>query len=90
MNAEIVGSLAAILTTIAFLPQAVRVIRTGDTQAISLTMYVLFTAGLALWEAYGLMIGSMPVIVANIVTLALALVILTQKIRHVLKARARG
>lgn len=85
MNADLVGGLAAALTTIAFLPQAIRVIRTGDTEAISLSMYLLFVAGLAFWEAYGWMIGSGPVIASNIVTMALALIILTQKIRHVLR-----
>ncbi len=91
MFAEAIGLVAAALTTISFLPQAVRVIRTGDTAAISLWMYVLFVAGLVCWETYGLMIGSRPVIIANLVTIVLAAIILTQKVRHVLavkKARA--
>ena len=90
MYADVIGGLAAALTTVSFLPQAVRVIRTNDTAAISLWMYVLFTVGLVCWEAYGWMIGSKPVIIANLVTLALALVILTQKVRHVLAGRPRG
>jgi MtN3 and saliva related transmembrane protein len=89
MNAELVGAIAAALTTIAFVPQALRVLRTGDTKAISLAMYVMFVIGIALWEVYGLMIASRPVIVSNIITLALAIVILTQKIRHVLRDRGR-
>lgn len=87
MDAEIVGGIAATLTTIAFLPQALRVLRTGDTAAISLWMYALFVTGIALWEVYGLMIGSRPVIASNIVTFALAVVILVQKIRHMRRAR---
>lgn len=90
MFAETIGLAAAALTTMSFVPQAVRVIRTSDTAAISLWMYVLFVAGLICWEIYGWMIGSLPVIVANIVTIALALVILTQKVRHVLAARKAG
>ncbi len=86
MLAETIGLVAAALTTVSFLPQAIRVIRTGDTAAISLWMYALFVAGLACWEAYGLMIGSRPVIIANLVTIVLASIILVQKVRHVLAA----
>lgn len=85
---DLLGTLAAILTTASFLPQAIRVIRTNDTAAISLAMYLMFTAGVGLWFAYGVAIGSLPVIVANSVTFALAAVILVQKIRHLLRARA--
>jgi MtN3 and saliva related transmembrane protein len=80
--AEIVGSAAATLTTICWLPQALRVIRTRDTQAISLPAYSLFGLGVALWLAYGLMLRSPPLIVGNIITLTLVLVILGMKIRH--------
>ena len=89
-NADIVGMAAAILTTISFAPQAIHVIRTDDTAAISLTMYVLFVIGLACWELYGLMIHSAPVIIANIITIALATVILSQKIKHVMIGRRRN
>ncbi|MFZ5617576.1 MAG: SemiSWEET transporter [Pseudomonadota bacterium] len=84
MNVDLIGSIAAILTTISFVPQAFRVIRTGDTAAISLTMYLLFTGGVALWGVYGFLIASKPIIASNAVTLALALIILTQKVRHLL------
>ncbi len=87
MLAETIGLVAAALTTVSFLPQAIRVIRTGDTAAISLWMYVLFVAGLACWETYGLMIGSRPVIIANLVTIVLASIILAQKVRHVVAVR---
>ncbi|MBB5517937.1 SemiSWEET family sugar transporter [Amphiplicatus metriothermophilus] len=90
METELIGGLAATLTTASFLPQAARVIRTNDTAAISLWMYLLFTFGVALWGAYGLLIGSRPVVVANAVTLTLALVILVQKIRHVRAARTKS
>jgi len=71
-----VGSAAAFLTTISFVPQAVHVLRTRHTHGISLPMYVLFTAGVALWLAYGVMIVSWPVIIGNVITLVLATIIL--------------
>lgn len=77
-----VGIIAAILTTTAFIPQVVRVFRTGDTRAISLWMYLLFAAGVALWLAYGLLLLLWPVIIANGVTLLLALVVIWCKLRE--------
>jgi MtN3 and saliva related transmembrane protein len=82
MSSEWVGYVAATLTTFAFVPQAVKTLRTRDTRAISLGMYVVFAIGLCFWLAYGIVLGSWPIILSNIVTLALALVILALKIRH--------
>ena len=79
---DIVGYIAATLTTLAFLPQAVTCVRTGQTSGLSLPMYATFSLGVALWFAYGLAIGSWPVIIANLVTLAFALVILGLIIRN--------
>lgn len=76
-----VGGLAALLTTAAFVPQAWLTFRTRDVSRISLAMYATFTAGIALWLAYGLLIGAWPVIAANAVTLVLSLAILVMKIR---------
>jgi MtN3 and saliva related transmembrane protein len=76
------GYAAAALTTVSFVPQAVRTIRTRETQGISLWMYVLFTVGVACWLGYGLLLGSWPMIVANIVTVALAAIILLLKLRY--------
>ena len=81
---ELIGTLAAILTTLSFVPQAVLVIRTGETAGISLTMYGMFTVGIAFWLVYGILRADMPIIIANIVTLSLASIILTLKIRAVL------
>ena len=78
-NQELIGSLAAILTT-SFVPQVVRTIKTRDTRAISVWMYLLFCTGVALWGVYGLLLASWPIILANGVTLALGLVILRQKV----------
>jgi MtN3 and saliva related transmembrane protein len=78
---EILGYCAAFCTTFSFLPQAVQIIRSRDTRAISLPMYATFTLGIALWLAYGIAIQSWPVTVANVVTLVLAGFILVMKIR---------
>jgi MtN3 and saliva related transmembrane protein len=78
---EILGFLAAVCTTASFVPQVWHILKTRDTRAISLMMYLLFTVGVVLWLVYGIMIGSTPVIVANSITLALALAILTCKVR---------
>jgi MtN3 and saliva related transmembrane protein len=80
--ASSVGIIAAFLTTTAFVPQVVRVIRTRDTHPISLWMYLLFSAGVALWLAYGLMLMLWPVILANSVTLLLALVVIYFKLQE--------
>ena len=78
---EIFGFLAAVCTTASFVPQVWHILKTRDTRALSLMMYLLFTVGVVLWLVYGIMIGSAPVIVANSITLVLALVILTCKVR---------
>jgi len=78
---ETLGFVAAALTSLCWLPQAWRTIRTRDTRAISLWTQSLFAAGTALWLTYGLQIGSWPVIVANALTLALVLLIVTMKLR---------
>ena len=75
------GYVAATLTTLAFVPQAVKTLRTRDTRSISLYMYVVFTAGVAFWLVYGIYLHSWPMIIANIVTLALAAMILYMKVR---------
>ncbi len=76
----LLGYSAAFLTTVAFVPQALQSWRTRDLSGISLSMYSLFTLGVALWLGYGLEIGSLPIIAANVVTLVLASVVLWLKI----------
>jgi MtN3 and saliva related transmembrane protein len=80
--ADGLGFTAAALTTASFLPQAWLTFRTRDVRGISLGMYSAFTLGIALWLAYGLLIGEWPVIAANAVTLALAGTILAMKLRY--------
>ena len=79
---EIVGSMAAFLTTASFVPQAIQVIRTKHTKDLSLGMYIMVNAGIACWLAYGLMLGSMPLIIANSVTIFFSLIILYYKIKE--------
>lgn len=82
MNLEWLGALAATCTTLSFVPQAVKTIRTRDTHGISLWMYVVFTFGVACWFGYGLFLHSWPMIVSNLVTFALAATILGLKLRY--------
>ena len=82
MSGEWVGYVAAALTTVAFVPQALKTLRSRDTRSISLGMHVVFTVGLCFWLAYGIVLGSWPMLLSNVVTLALALVILALKLRH--------
>ncbi len=78
---DLLGYAAASLTTASFIPQAWLTFRTGNVQGISLAMYATFTIGVALWLGYGWMLGAWPIVVANAITLVLALAILTMKLR---------
>ncbi len=76
-----IGGVAATLTTCSFIPQVWRVWKTRHTRDISLLMYALFTLGVGLWLAYGIMLASWPIIVANGITLLLAGTVLILKLR---------
>ena len=78
---EWIGFAAASMTTASFIPQAWLTFRTRDVRGISLGMYSVFTAGVALWLAYGIALEAWPIVVANAITLALALAILVMKLR---------
>jgi len=78
---ELIGYLAAILTTASFVPQAWLTLRTRDVSGISLSMYTVFACGVALWLTYGLLVGAWPIVIANAITLALAIAILAMKLR---------
>ncbi|WP_028744872.1 SemiSWEET transporter [Rhizobium mesoamericanum] len=79
---DLLGYLAAFLAAVAFVPQAVKTIRSRDATAISFWMYLIFTVGEAFWLAYGIAIQSWPVILLNAIVLALAAIILTFKVRY--------
>ncbi len=82
MNAlDALGFAAGLLTTLAFLPQAILTWRTRKAVGVSLGMYLIFVAGIVLWLIYGIALGAWPVIIANAVTLVLAAFILVMKIR---------
>jgi MtN3 and saliva related transmembrane protein len=78
--ADIVGSLAACFTTASFFPQAWLTFKTRDVSGISIGMYSVFTVGVALWLVYGLLLQAWPIVIANVVTLGLALGILGMKL----------
>ncbi len=79
---DLIGTLAAILTTASFLPQALHTFQTKDVRGISLGMYSVFTVGVALWLVYGLLLQAWPIVIANVITLALASAILVMKLRY--------
>jgi MtN3 and saliva related transmembrane protein len=79
---ETVGTLAAILGTICWLPQAVRTIRTRETKSLSLWSNLLLLATVTLWFLYGLALGAWPLVAANIVSIVLVGTIVTMKLKH--------
>jgi MtN3 and saliva related transmembrane protein len=79
---DLLGFVAGTLTTIAFVPQVMKIWRTRSTRDISLGMFATFSTGVLLWLLYGAAIGSWPIVLANGVTLVLALAILSLKLRH--------
>jgi len=79
---QIIGIIAAILTTISFLPQAIKAIKTKDTKGISLTMYTLFFLGVTLWLIYGVLMKDLPIILANSITFLLSGTILILKVKY--------
>ncbi len=84
---DLIGALAACLTTVSFVPQAWLSFRTRDVSGVSLLMYSVFTVGVALWLAYGWLLNSWPMMIANTITLVLALMILGMKLVY---GRGRG
>jgi MtN3 and saliva related transmembrane protein len=78
---EVVGSVAAFFTTIAFVPQVIQTWKSQHARDLSLGMFSMFTLGVLLWLVYGLLIGSWPIIIANIITAGLAGTILYFKLR---------
>lgn len=79
---RILGLIAATLTTISFFPQAIKIIKTRDARSISLVMYSILVLGIAMWVVYGFLVGDLPILLANIITLIPTLVILVIKTRE--------
>lgn len=86
-TSEIIGYIAATLTTASFVPQAVLTIRTRDTESLSLGMYSAFTLGVLCWLVYGIQVADKAIIVANAVTLMLASLILFFKIYNLVRKK---
>jgi len=80
LTSDLVGYCAASLTTTAFIPQAWMTWRVKRAEGVSLSMYVIFIAGILMWMTYGILLQAWPVIIANIVTLVLASFILAMKL----------
>ena len=78
---DAIGSVAAVLTTASFIPQAWHSFKTRDVSGVSLGMYSVFTLGVALWLLYGVLLQSWPLMIANSITLLLAAAILGMKLR---------
>ena len=79
---NIIGIVAGIFTTLAFLPQVIKTWKMKETKDLSLGMFLMFTLGVLLWLIYGIMINSMPVILANAGTIILAGIILFFKLKY--------
>jgi MtN3 and saliva related transmembrane protein len=79
---DFIGAVGATLTTVCWLPQALKVFREKETRALSLPATAVFTAGVVLWLIYGVAIEDWPLIGSNAATLALMLPILAMKLRH--------
>jgi MtN3 and saliva related transmembrane protein len=84
-----IGTLAGILTTIAFLPQVLKTWKTKSATDISLWMFLLFSSGVLLWLIYGMLLHAMPIIVANGITLSLSASILVMKVKDLRAQRRR-
>jgi MtN3 and saliva related transmembrane protein len=89
-TSDAIGYAAASCTTLSFVPQVIRVWRTRSVEDISTAMYAVFTFGIALWLIYGLILGSLPIIVSNIATLLLAGSVLVMKRRYSRAVRESG
>lgn len=84
---SIVGTLAACCTTASFIPQVYQIIKSRDTAGISIIMYSIFTFGIFLWLLYGILIGDMPIIIANGITLSLTIAVLILTIKSRIKPK---
>jgi MtN3 and saliva related transmembrane protein len=87
---ETLGFIAAILTTLSFLPQALRIRRLGSADDVSLTMYLMMVTGQGLWLIYGFVIATPSMIGANMVSMSFVIWVLIMKLRHLQHMRAEA
>ncbi len=85
---QIIGYIAAVLTSSSFIPQAIKTIKTQNTKGISLLMYMLFSIGVLLWFIYGILEKDYPILIANAVTFTFAVIVLIFKIKNVFKGES--
>jgi len=81
-STTIIGMIGASLTTVAFLPQAIKTIKTKNTRDLSLGMFVLSEMGVIMWLTYGILIGDLPIIFANVITFFLISTIIVMKLKY--------
>ncbi len=79
---SLIGLIAGTCTTISFLPQVIKIARSRETKALSLPMYIVLATGIFLWTVYGIFMGDMPIVLANSISLVLALTVLVLKIKY--------
>ena len=89
MLTNFIGYAASILSTVAFLPQALYVIRTRDTQSISLLTYLIFVLSVVFWFLYGIILRDVPILASNLVCIVLGSIILFYKIFDMLRAKQK-
>ncbi|MFO1320862.1 MAG: SemiSWEET transporter [Burkholderiales bacterium] len=82
MGLDWIGAIAGFLTTAAFVPQVVKIWTTKSADDISMLMFGIFTLGVLMWLIYGFMLGALPIILANVITLVLAVTVLVLKVRY--------
>ena len=82
LSVNTIGIIAGVCTTISLVPQLIKILKSGHARDISLSMYIIFTAGVFLWLVYGILIRAFPVILANGVSFVFSACILTIKIKY--------
>ena len=82
MDSFYLGIIAGMLCTVSFIPQVFQIVKTKNTKSISLVTFILFCLGVMFWLLYGVVLGQWPIIIANVITLLLALIILVMKIKY--------
>lgn len=80
---EIIGYVAAFLTTVAFVPQVYKIYKTNKTEDLSIITFLTFSLGVICWLIYGIILDSLPMILANIITLALSFYILIKIVKNI-------
>ena len=79
---NVIGGIAGTFTTIAFFPQVIKVVKTRSTKDLSLVMFIIFCIGVFLWIIFGILLGSVPIILANLITWICSIIILCYKIKY--------